>query len=150
MILPGNLPSYNARLGRMDALEKLFAESSDRSFSGPPSARLFAARQGLWVMKNHPERGFLCGPDALESVREATGAKGPYPKALQEAHSTTNGTSLALLKRGRMRWICICKCGEANTSRRNTAARRCPLEGWPFCRFTKKGRESDFDEGPNI
>ena len=94
----GELAELYGRLGRAESAEKLLADLAGRDISGPPAGKLFAARQGLWVMKHQPEKGFMCGPYALSSVLAARGEKDIFPPVLQKTRSTTNGTSLAQLK----------------------------------------------------
>ena len=95
----GELAELYGRLGRADAVEKILSEADARSVSGQAAAKLYAVRQGLWIMRNHPEKGFMCGPFALPSVLTAMGEKEVFPSVLENACSTTNGTSLAQLKR---------------------------------------------------
>ena len=71
----------------MESLEKLLGELNGRNVSGPAGAKLFAVQQGLWTMINRPEDGFLCGPSALASIREARGDQVILPETLRDAHS---------------------------------------------------------------
>jgi RHS repeat-associated protein len=97
-VTAGELAELYGRLGRKESVEGMLTELQGRDISGPAAAKLFAVRQGLWTMKNEPEKGFLCGPYALSSVLAARGEKDTFPAVLQQACSTTNGTSLAQLK----------------------------------------------------
>ncbi len=89
----GDLVLLNARLGRMDRLAALLKIAEARSISGSPADRIQSAREGLWLMENHPETSFRCGPYALGAI---LGAKGGHPNdpRIERAASNREGTSL--------------------------------------------------------
>lgn len=64
----------NARIGRMEELEPLIEEAKRREMRDDARVKITSASEGLWMMKNHPELSFRCGPYALVSVAEALGA----------------------------------------------------------------------------
>ncbi|MEW6738237.1 MAG: hypothetical protein AB1489_43590, partial [Acidobacteriota bacterium] len=55
------LAELNARLGRYDRLEALFAELGKRELRGSAAEKVIFAREGLWLMNNEPENAFRCG-----------------------------------------------------------------------------------------
>ncbi|OJH33718.1 RHS repeat-associated core domain-containing protein [Cystobacter ferrugineus] len=58
----------NARVGRADELDRIFAEVKDRTFMGDARVKLEGALEGSWVMKNRPGVAFRCGPYALTNI----------------------------------------------------------------------------------
>jgi RHS repeat-associated protein len=64
----GELAQLNARLGRADRLEALFAEVGDRDIRGSATEKVAGARQGLALMQSHPQEAFRCGPMALQQI----------------------------------------------------------------------------------
>jgi RHS repeat-associated protein len=90
----GELLELNARLGRFEALGKLFDEIKGRPIHGAASQLVAGARDGLWLMQHHPETSFRCGPGALERIL----AHQPRPVfssgKLMTSHSTQKGMSL--------------------------------------------------------
>ncbi len=84
----------NARVGRVDALVSLNKEIGGRTFTGTDSELASGARGGLWMMQNHPEASFLCGPSALEKIEMLTSPKTPMPACLLGAKSSKDGFSL--------------------------------------------------------
>ena len=65
----GELVMLNARVGRVDALDALFAEMGKREVHGAATELVAGAREGLWMMKNKPERSLRCGPLAVNRIR---------------------------------------------------------------------------------
>jgi RHS repeat-associated protein len=97
----GSLAQMNARLGRYDRLEALFAEIGDRDVRGPATEKLAGARQGLALMSERPQDAFRCGPMALQRILVAQG-KGAQPvlnKQILESRSTRSGISLTEVKK---------------------------------------------------
>ncbi len=92
----GELMMMAARLGRMGRLEELSSEVEQRELIGVALQRVSFAKEGLWMMKNHPEKSFLCGPYALSEIASAL----PQEKREKIASfpSTVKGTSLLQLK----------------------------------------------------
>lgn len=90
----GELAVMNARLGRMDRLEAIFAEIEGRNVRGPGKINLDAARQGHWMMEHKPEKAFKCGPYALARIQAFRGTSELDPR-IASFPSTQQGTSLA-------------------------------------------------------
>jgi RHS repeat-associated protein len=95
----GELFALNARLGRFERLEALFAETKDRVVTGPATEQITAAREGLWMMRNTPEKAFLCGPLAVDQVLAASRAGYVRDEKILKATSTPQGTSLAQMQK---------------------------------------------------
>jgi len=95
----GELAYMYARLGRMNELNALLHSLQGRALIGPATERIAGARQGLWSMQHRPEKSFLCGPAALDSIRFRQDRTSARDLILFKAHSTTNGYSLAQLAR---------------------------------------------------
>ena len=84
----------NARLGRCERLEALFAEIGNRSVRGPATERLAGARQGLGLMRDRPQDAFRCGPMALDRILLATHRGYEGSTQILESRSTKQGMSL--------------------------------------------------------
>jgi RHS repeat-associated protein len=83
-----------SRLGRMEEIRAYLAEVKDRTFEGPATERVSAARQGLALMEERPEMAFRCGPLAVASILSSQG-KPELAAQTIELESTVKGTSLA-------------------------------------------------------
>jgi len=90
----GELSQMNARVGRFDRLEELFAQIGNRDVRGPATEKLAGARQGLALMNEKPENAFRCGPMALERILIATKQQRGLNKTILESRSTRQGISL--------------------------------------------------------
>ena len=90
----GELAQMNARLGRCERLEALFAEIGNRSVRGPATERLAGARQGLGLMRDRPQDAFRCGPMALDRILLATHRGYEGSTQILESRSTKQGMSL--------------------------------------------------------
>src|ERR1700761_2092913 len=66
------LSQLYAWVGEYTRLEPLLAEVGDRKLLGGSAEMLADSRDGLWVMKNRPDGGFLCGPFALQEILGAS------------------------------------------------------------------------------
>jgi RHS repeat-associated protein len=89
------LAELNARLGRYDRLDALFAELQGRELNPAVSEKIHGAQQGLWLMHNRPEQAFRCGPMALNLI---CGSKIPpelFQKKIFHSRSTPQGMSLS-------------------------------------------------------
>lgn len=97
----GSLAQMNARLGRHDRLEALFAEIGDRDVRGPAIEQLAGARQGLALMNERPQDAFRCGPMALQRILVAAGPRANHDleKQLFESRSTRQGMSLTEVRK---------------------------------------------------
>ncbi|MEW6735316.1 MAG: RHS repeat-associated core domain-containing protein [Acidobacteriota bacterium] len=89
------LAELNARLGRYDRLEALFAELDKRELRGSAAEKVVFAREGLWLMNNEPGNAFRCGPMALDRIRAYESADKSYHPLILAARSTRKGMSLA-------------------------------------------------------
>jgi RHS repeat-associated protein len=94
----GEFAELNARLGRYDVLENLLPEAASRGVRGSATEKLVGAKEGLWLMKNRPEKAFRCGPMALDRILAATTPGWNGDARLIESQSTVNGTSLVQMK----------------------------------------------------
>ena len=90
----GELAQLNARLGRAERLQALFAEIGDRDVRGPATEKLAGARQGLALMNQRPQDAFRCGPMALDRILVATNQASALKTKILESQSTTQGMSL--------------------------------------------------------
>lgn len=90
----GELAQLNARLGRAERLQVLFAEINDRDVRGPATEKIAEAKQGLGLMQNRPEDAFRCGPMALDRILAATNQRHATDKQIFESRSTKQGMSL--------------------------------------------------------
>jgi RHS repeat-associated protein len=93
----GELAELNARLGRADVLESLLGQIAGRDIKGAAASKLDSARNGLAMMRHHPEEAFLCGPLALDRIMAARPGYRPHP-AITSATSTARGTSLLQMR----------------------------------------------------
>jgi RHS repeat-associated protein len=91
----GEIAELNARLGRFDRLQALFAEIDKRPMHGMGAQKVAGAKQGMWMMLNHPDRSFRCGPMAVGSIFAAEHPGVPLNPKLFAANSTIKGTSLS-------------------------------------------------------
>jgi YD repeat-containing protein len=91
----GELLELNARLGRYDKLEALFAETKGRVLNSAVSEKIAGAREGLWLMQNRPENAFRCGPMALNQILAFQKPGNPTDKLIMTSHSTPQGMSLS-------------------------------------------------------
>ena len=90
----GELVNIYARLGRMDDLRRLFAETKGREITGAGAILVRGARQGLGLMETHPEEGFRCGPLALARLYTVAHPNSPIPIKIDGFKSTSRGTNL--------------------------------------------------------
>ena len=91
----GELAELNARLGRYEQLEALFAEIATRDVRGPASQKLAGAREGFAVMQKEPERAFLCGPFGIDRILARVRQGYVRDPKIDAAQSTHRGTSMA-------------------------------------------------------
>ncbi|MBI4747115.1 MAG: hypothetical protein HY774_01385 [Acidobacteria bacterium] len=92
------LAELQARLGRYEQLEPLFAELKGRNIRGSVAETLNLAHEGLWIMGKEPGIAFRCGPYALTKVCSLNQINSNQPKLLNFV-STRQGTSLAQIAR---------------------------------------------------
>jgi RHS repeat-associated protein len=85
----------NARLGRYDRLQALFAEIEGRDLNPALSEKVRGARQGLWLMLNRPEDAFRCGPMALNKICGGKVSPELFDEKLFHSRSTTQGICLS-------------------------------------------------------
>jgi YD repeat-containing protein len=91
----GELARMYSKLGRMQELANLLDSTTNRRLSGPGTQLIGTAKGALWMMQNHPEVSFKCGPSALDQIRSFHSPKLAGNPFLEGAKSTTNGCSLA-------------------------------------------------------
>ena len=84
----------NARLGRYEALEKLFKEIGGRPFHGNTMELVAGARAGLALMQQHPEDAFRCGPAALDRILAHQSKTVGFNAKLMASRSSLKGMSL--------------------------------------------------------
>lgn len=89
----GEYAKMLARLGRMEELRAFLQEVGDRTFQGPATELVSAARQGLALMEDHPEMAFRCGPLAVASILSSKGQQILAAETIT-LKSTIRGTSL--------------------------------------------------------
>ena len=90
----GELSELNARLGRMERLEAIFAEIEERNIRGSATEKISGARAGLSLMKNRPEDAFRCGPFALDRILAHENQSYARPEAIEASRSSVRGMSL--------------------------------------------------------
>ena len=90
----GELARMHARLGHADELSALFAEMGDRHVSGDATEAIDGAKDGLWLMRNHPGTAYLCGPMALKNLLLALNVKPEKTAFLDDYRSGPHGVSL--------------------------------------------------------
>jgi len=91
----GELLELNARLGRYDRLEALFAETKGRILNGAVSEKITGAHEGLWLMENQPDKAFRCGPMALNQILAFEKPGNPTDRLIINSRSTLEGMSLS-------------------------------------------------------
>nr|WP_305907736.1 RHS repeat-associated core domain-containing protein [Methylomarinum sp. Ch1-1]MDP4520512.1 RHS repeat-associated core domain-containing protein [Methylomarinum sp. Ch1-1] len=84
----------HARLGHADRVESLLASVKGRAFTGPATAAVAGAEEGLWMMRNHPGVTYLCGPKALYSVLKWQQPDAEGLQVLDAYRSGVNGVNL--------------------------------------------------------
>jgi RHS repeat-associated protein len=94
----GELAAMNAKLGRMDRLDTLFAEMGDRQFTGRGTELVKGARAGLHRMKTEPWVSFRCGPLALDRIQASQDPAHALAQEVFQSRSTTNGFSLTQVR----------------------------------------------------
>lgn len=88
------LAKMNARIGRADRLESLFAELNGRKVTGAANEILLGAREGLRLMRHKPEDAFRCGPMALGRILASEKSRTPWQEKIHRSRSTPAGMSL--------------------------------------------------------
>jgi len=88
------LAELNARVGRYERLQPLFAELEGRDLHGPAVQKIEGAKSGLWLMQNRPGDAFRCGPLALDRIRASQNPTAGLAQKIDAARSATNGFSL--------------------------------------------------------
>jgi RHS repeat-associated protein len=88
------LAELNARVGRFERLEGLFSEIEGREVRGPATEKIAGAKQGLWLMRNNPEKAFRCGPMALDRIRASLNPVHAFDPKIIDSESSLQGMSL--------------------------------------------------------
>jgi RHS repeat-associated protein len=83
------------RVGRIEDVKALFSEVGDRNFRGSTAQIIETSRQSLWMMENHPEVTYRCGPHALERILLYSKPHDAAPMALVKSVSGTNGIAFS-------------------------------------------------------
>ena len=95
----GELAQLNARLGRANRLDTLFAEIGNRDVRGAATEKVATARQGLALMRTRPQNAFRCGPMALKQILISSKlTTRDREKEILESASTKQGMSLLQVK----------------------------------------------------
>ena len=89
-----SLAGLYARLGRMEPLRQLLAETEGLPMMGEYASRLKDARDGLWTMDHRPEIAFRCGPLALGRLLAWPNRTNGCSPLIFNSKSTTNGICL--------------------------------------------------------
>ncbi|MBX9571394.1 MAG: LysM peptidoglycan-binding domain-containing protein [Candidatus Obscuribacterales bacterium] len=86
-----------AKLGLVERLTKHLHETKQRSFTGSQELLVSEAKKSLWMMENHPEAAFRCGPLALSTLFFQSCTSKPLQdlKLINQAQSSEKGTNLA-------------------------------------------------------
>jgi RHS repeat-associated protein len=79
-------------------VEALLASVGNRRFTGPATAAVAGAREGLWTMRNNPGIAYLCGPKALYSLLQWRKPEAKGLAVLDAYRSGKHGVSLAELE----------------------------------------------------
>jgi RHS repeat-associated protein len=87
----------NARLGRRQRLDELFAElkQSAHPISGFATEKIVSARQAVWMMQYQPDKAYRCGAMALNRMVAHVKPGAEMQSSILEAKSTERGMSLA-------------------------------------------------------
>ena len=93
----GELVRMHARLGHADQVETLLASVKGRSFTGPATAAVAGAEEGLWMMRNNPGITYLCGPKALYSLLKWEHPDAAGLQVLEAYRSGEHGVNLVEL-----------------------------------------------------
>jgi hypothetical protein len=64
----GELIRLTGRLGMDLRLEELLREAEGRDVGGSAAEMVEQGKQGLWLMRNHPERALRCGPVGIDRI----------------------------------------------------------------------------------
>ena len=84
-----------SRLGRTDELGRALAGVEGRAFRGMAAEMVQTARDSLWMMTNHPEKSYRCGPHALERILAYTQPAKGMPKEIVQSESSPQGIQLS-------------------------------------------------------
>jgi RHS repeat-associated protein len=79
------------RVGRLREVRSVLAQAGGRSFQGSTARMMDSARHSLWMMENHPELTYRCGPHALERILLYTKPQQSIPTELVHSVSGVNG-----------------------------------------------------------
>ncbi|HEY3853563.1 MAG TPA: RHS repeat-associated core domain-containing protein [Verrucomicrobiae bacterium] len=82
------------RIGLLQDVKSLLGQVGDRNFRGSTAEMIETSRQSLWMMENHPEVTYRCGPHALERILLYSKPQDAAPLELVKSVSGTNGIPL--------------------------------------------------------
>jgi hypothetical protein len=94
----GELAQLNSSLGRFERLDELFRELQGRNVRGCATEMIAGARDGRWMMAQHPEDSFRCGPMALHQISKATRMDHRVVQEIFRSRSTSSGMSLVQVR----------------------------------------------------
>ena len=87
-----------SKLGRHQRLEELLASTSTRVIGGSAAEMVEQAKQGLWQMRNHPDKSLVCGPAGLDRILAFKNADYHGDSTIRNFRATANGTTLAQMR----------------------------------------------------
>jgi len=93
------LADLNARLGRAERVETLFAAARKRDMRGPAAEKLAATENVVAAARLEVRRAFRCGPMALERALSSGTLTAAARQRILKEGSTEKGTSLSQLLR---------------------------------------------------
>jgi len=87
--------SLAASFGLTDQIDARFATIADRKFSGRTGVTIARARETAALIRRHPDRRLLCGPEALLALFELKNGPGAaLPSFISGYPASSRGTSL--------------------------------------------------------
>jgi RHS repeat-associated protein len=85
-------------IGEVDEIEAILEETAGGDFIGMSAEQLSWAKEAAWMMRNHPELSFKCGPFALARIRAKQLGSTDIHSIVDEADSTPTGFKLSALE----------------------------------------------------
>ncbi len=90
----GEMLLLDAKVGRMEEIERILREIKGRSFQGSVEQKIRGASDALTQMHANPEKAFKCGPLGVASLLTVKNGKYVFNKVIDDYPSTKEGTSL--------------------------------------------------------
>lgn len=94
----GELINLEARLGRIDDIEKHLNEIKNRQLIGSVEMLVSGAREGFAKMKTAPQEAYKCGPYAVNTLLNLNLEIPKFHPLVEQMQSSAKGTSLAQVK----------------------------------------------------